>query len=130
MRWLDDDEEMSVLDSDNNSHTNVLTSPLSTETAESIDITHPDLLDILSDAPVKRRSLQTTTEIDGGGTAVVKSPVSSSSQSIFSFITYPWTLLLTVKDFPTSFLPYLISLVLSYSTMFRHIPFPFHMTHG
>jgi len=68
MRWLDDDEEMSVLDSDNNSHTNVLTSPLSTETAESIDITHPDLLDILSDAPVKRTSLQTTTEIDGGGT--------------------------------------------------------------
>ena len=61
---------------------------------------------------------------------VVKSSVFSYLSLSFLYFTYLWTPLLTVKDFPTSFLPYLISLVLSYSITFRHIPFPFHMTHG
>ena len=75
MRWLGDAEEMSVSDSDDNSRINVLTSPLSIETAESIGITHLDLLDVLSNAPFKRTSLQTTTEIDGGRTTTERKAV-------------------------------------------------------
>ena len=51
--------------------------------------------------------------------AVVKSPIFSLSQAIFSSITYLWTLLLTVKDFPTLFPPYLISVCLN---LFHNVP--------
>ena len=52
------------------------------------------------------------------------SPLFSPYLSLsFPSFTYSWTPVLTVKDLPTSFHSYLISLVLSYSTMFRHIRF-------
>jgi len=61
---------------------------------------------------------------------VVKSPVLSLSQSIFSFYYLPMDTRTYCQGLPTSFHPYLISLALSYSTIFRHIPFLSHMTHG